>query len=99
MSALKTHITHAQKCKGVITDCYVLYIQITFAFLDTSNVDMNVNIVIPLPPLHCCGIFPNVQGFHTKIKICRRQVHFWTITPLQPWHFLTAQPENKTHSG
>ena len=66
-------------------NCYVLYIHITVVFMDTSNVEMEIDIAKSLPPLQCCTIFPNLQGFHMESKICSWLVHFFqTISPLQP---------------
>ena len=65
-----------QKCKSVITHCYILYNHISVVCLDTSYVEMEANIAILLPLLHCCVISPNAWGFHTKSKICKWWVDF-----------------------
>ena len=84
--------------RSVITDCYILYNHIMVVFLDTFNAHMEGYISISLFPFHCWVIIPNLQGFHMESKIRRWQVYFSDNFSLQPWHFFTPKPENRTTS-
>ena len=75
------HKIWCEKCKGVITDAYVLYIHIPVVSLDTSNVEIgskHFHIIVSNPIF---WIFANAQGIHTKSKICRWWVDFSQFIP------------------